>query len=114
MLLEQIIYQPNLDVLSEHYKLGKQSLTSQISNNLHSNLHYYIHHNISLSYLGSWEWRQQVEQRWLLWASRPSQVQDEWNETVVSSGLRVVQQLGDSLLGFVRQSELVLGWSRHC
>lgn len=64
--------------------------------------HYYIH-------LGGWEWTQQVEQRWTSWTSLPSQIQNEWDESIMSNCTRVVQKSVDSLLGFVRKCELVRG-----
>lgn len=52
---------------------------------------------------------QQVEQVWLVSRAFPAQVQDEWDETIVSNGSGVVQDLVDGLLRLVGECDLIVG-----
>lgn len=51
---------------------------------------------------------QQVKQVWLVGRPLPSQVQNEWDETIVCNSSRVVQDLVDSFLGLVRKGDLIV------
>ncbi|KAG7816983.1 hypothetical protein KL928_004447 [Ogataea angusta] len=52
---------------------------------------------------GSWQRRKQVNEVWSVGGGLPSQVNDEWDPSVVGDGLSGVEDLGDSLFGLFRQ-----------
>lgn len=60
------------------------------------------------STLHGWNRAQQVEQVRLVSRALPTQVQDKWDEAVVSNGSGVVQDLVDGLLGLIGECDLVV------
>ncbi|KAG7857645.1 hypothetical protein KL939_003533 [Ogataea angusta] len=52
---------------------------------------------------GSWQRRKQVNEVWSVGGGLPSQVNDEWDPSVVGDGLSGVEDFGDSLFGLFRQ-----------